>query len=112
MNKNTKNKQTKKNQPKNSVIFSSEVLSSISLVENNHSRGFQIFSLEGASGGNTKSKGKVVQVINTDGGILWNVFGHSGNVGLDYMVAIQEGHFTSGLDPNFMLGVLGHEVET
>ena len=28
------------------------------------------------------------------------------------MITIQEGHFTSSLDPNFMFRVLGHEVET
>jgi hypothetical protein len=33
-------------------------------------------------------------------------------VGLDDMISIQERHFTSGLDPDFMFGVLGHEIET
>ena len=82
------------------------------MVENNNSRGFQILSLEGSSGGNTKSKRKVVKVVNTDRSILRNVFGHSGNVSLDDMVTIQEWHFTSSLDPNFMFGVLGHKVKT
>jgi hypothetical protein len=109
---NIKNKQTKKNQPEYSVIFSSEVLSCISLVENNNSRRFQILSLKGASRGNPKSKRKIVKVINTNRGILGNVFGHSGNVSLDDMISIQERHFTSGLNPDFMFGVLGHEVKT
>jgi hypothetical protein len=31
---------------------------------------------------------------------------------LDDMIAIQEGHFASSLDPDFMFGVLGNEIKT
>lgn len=31
---------------------------------------------------------------------------------LDDVVAIEEGHFASSLDPDLVLGVLGHDIET
>lgn len=68
--------------------------------------------MESASGGDSESKREVIEIVDAYRGILWDVFGHSGNMGLDDMIAIQEGHFASSLDPDFMFGVLGNEIET
>jgi hypothetical protein len=82
------------------------------LVEDNNSSGLKIFGLEGASGCDSESKREVIEVVDADRSILRDVFGHSGNMRLDDMIAIQEGHFASSLDPNFMFGVLGNEIKT
>jgi hypothetical protein len=67
--------------------------------------------LESASGSDSESKREIIEIVDAYRGILWDVFGHSGNMGLDDMIAIQEGHFTSSLDPDFMFGVLGNEIK-
>lgn len=95
-----------------SIVFGSEIFASICLVENDDSSRLQVFRLESASSCDSEPEGKVVKVVDTNGSVLRDVFGHSGDMGLDDMITVEERHFTAGFDPNFMFGVLGHEVET
>ena len=81
------------------------------MVENYDSCRLQVFSLESASGCDSEAKREVVEVVDADRSVLGDVFGHSGDVGLDDVVAVEEGHFASSFDPDFMFGVLGDEVE-
>ena len=95
-----------------SIVLCSEIFSGIGLIENNNSSWLEIFCLKSTSGGNSESKRKIVKIVNTDRGILWNIFSHSGDMSFDDMVSIKERHLSSGFDPNFMFGILGHKIKT
>ena len=114
MKRNIKNDRIKSKfiDPYESIVLCSEIFSSISLIENNNGSWLEIFGLKSSSGGNSESKRKIIKVVDTNWGILRDIFGHSGNMCFDNMVTIKEWHLSSSFDPDFMLGVLGHKIKT
>ena len=95
-----------------SIIFSSQVLASIGLIEYHHCSWLQFLSLHSSSCCHSKSQGQIIEVKNADGGILRNIFGHSGDVGVDDVVSIEVGHLSVTFDPNLMLAIFGQVVQT
>jgi hypothetical protein len=71
-----------------SIILCSEIFSSICLIENNYSCWFKIFSLKCSSCCDTKSKWKIIKVIDTDRCILRYILSHSCNMSFDNVITI------------------------
>lgn len=67
--------------------------------------------MKSSSGCYSESQGQVAEVKDADGGVLRDVLSHSGDMGLDDMISIEIGHFSSCLDPNLVLAILGQIVE-
>lgn len=95
-----------------SIIFSSQVLASIGLIEYHHCSWLQFLSLHRSSCCHSESQRQIIEVKNTDGSVLGNIFGHSGNVGLDDVVSIEIWHLSVTFDPNLMLAIFGQVVQT
>jgi len=95
-----------------SIIFSSQVFASIRLIEYHHCSWLQLLRLHRSSCCHSKSQGQIIEVKNADRGILRNIFGHSGDVGLDDVVSIEVRHLSVTFDPNLMLAIFGQVVQT
>lgn len=94
-----------------SIILGSEVLSSVSLVEDHHCSRLQLLGLHRSSGSDSESQGQIIEVKHADGSILRDILSHPRNVSLDDVIAVQVGHFAVTLDPNLMPAIFGEVVE-
>lgn len=81
------------------------------MIENYNCCGLEFLGLEGASRCYAESKRKVVEVEDTDRGILWYVFCHSCDVRFDDVVSIKIGHLSSAFHPDFVLAIFSQIVK-
>ena len=59
----------------------------------------------------TAYQGDIGHVVDDHARVLLDVFGHAADVGLEHVVAVQEGHLAVRLDPDLVQRVLRHVVE-
>lgn len=81
-------------------LFVSQVLSHIGLVEDDDTGRVEVTRLDGRAGRGAKAEGHVGHGEHHDTLVLGSVLGDTAEVGLEDVVAVQEGKLTSGLDPD------------
>lgn len=94
-----------------SLIFCSQVFSSVRLVENHHRSRLQVFCLQGSSGGHSKAQGEVLEVVYAHGGVLGDILCHPGDMGFDDVISIEVGHLSARLDPNLVGRISRDEIK-
>ena len=97
---------------KHIVLHTAKVFTNISLVQNHIPGRFQFSAGIGSLRRHAKTKRNIRHIVHDDPGILWRRFCYPRHARFQDVVAIQEGHFRVGLQPDLVLGVLREVVQS
>ncbi len=69
-------------------------------MEHHHSRSFHLSHLDRSSTSHSKSKRNIAHCQDNDTGPFWRIFCYTTEMGSGDVVAVEEGEFTRGFDPD------------
>lgn len=93
------------------IIFTSEIFTNISLINNNYLCGIQISTLDSRFHAHAESKRNICYTEDNNTNIGWCVFGDTCKMALKHVVTIKIGLLTIGLHPHFVAAILGQIIQ-
>jgi len=74
--------------------------------------GVEFSGILGGTGGDSKTQGRVVHIVDYDALMFGAIVAPAANVGLDDIASVQKGHFPVWFDPDLVSRVRGYDVKS